>query len=278
MKTKIEKAVEPTKEIKTAKKAKVDTDSAATKARKKNPKSSKLLIDSSLPAENNTNSEQIKINKKLLPKKTADYAHSFNWWLDTTTNENWAYAHNVFTAEECQKIIEIGTSGVLASPLTYGTVGDFSQSETDIQKVAKVRKSPVAWIRSDVQENHWIFQRMRDAIKNINDQFFNYELTEIQSLQFTSYDGKEGGFYGKHIDMMYQGTGTRKLSVSVQLSKSEDYEGGDLLLHTRDNPENPHRQQGTGIFFPGYTLHEVTPVTKGKRYSLVAWVLGPRFR
>jgi PKHD-type hydroxylase len=119
---------------------------------------------------------------------------------------------------------------------------------------------------------------MRDAVKNINDQFFNYDLTEIQSLQFTSYDGKEAGFYGKHIDMMYTGAGTRKLSVSIQLSSGDDYEGGDLLLHTRDDPERPHRQQGTGIFFPGYTLHEVTPVTRGKRYSLVAWILGPRFK
>jgi PKHD-type hydroxylase len=277
MKTKIAQAVKPAKETKsvgkTAKVSKpaVVKETAATAARKKNPKITKLL------AENNQTAGKTKLDKNLIPK-VAEYASSFNWWLDSTTNENWAYAHNIFTPEECKKIIEVGTGGRLASPLTYGTVGDLNQSESDIEKVALVRKSPVAWIRSDIQENHWIFQRMRDAVKNINDQFFNYELSEIQSLQFTSYDGKESGFYGKHIDMMYQGTGTRKLSVSIQLSDSGDYEGGDLLLHTRDDPERPHRQQGTGIFFPGYTLHEVTPVTKGKRYSLVAWILGPRFK
>jgi len=270
-------AVKPAKHTKTTTKASKVTkpavvkESAATVARKKNPNITKILTENSQVV------GESKLNKDLIPK-VAEYASSFNWWLDSTTNENWAYAHNIFTPEECQKIIDVGTGGRLASPLTYGTVGDLHQSESDLEKVAKVRKSPVAWIRSDIQENHWIFQRMRDAIKNINDQFFNYELSEIQSLQFTSYDGKESGFYGKHIDMMYQGTGTRKLSVSIQLSDSGDYEGGDLLLHTRDDPERPHRQQGTGIFFPGYTLHEVTPVTKGKRYSLVAWVLGPRFK
>jgi PKHD-type hydroxylase len=30
--------------------------------------------------------------------------------------------------------------------------------------------------------------------------------------------------------------------------------------------------------FPSWSLHRVTPVTKGTRYSLVAWVSGPRFR
>jgi PKHD-type hydroxylase len=274
--TKTAKAVKPAKETKTTKATKVAKpavvkESAATVARKKNPKITKILTENSQVA------PEFKPNKDLIPKM-AEYASSFNWWLDSTTNENWAYAHNIFTPEECKKIIEVGTGGRLASPLTYGTVGDLNQSESDIEKVALVRKSPVAWIRSDIQENHWIFQRMRDAVKNINDQFFNYELSEIQSLQFTSYDGKESGFYGKHIDMMYTGTGTRKLSVSIQLSDGADYEGGDLLLHTRDDPERPHRQQGTGIFFPGYTLHEVTPVTKGKRYSLVAWILGPRFK
>lgn len=241
--------------------------SPAALAREKKPKAAKVIVEET-PA----------IIDKYMPKPTNDYASSFNWWLDTTTNENWAYAHGIFTPEECKKIIEVGSSGTEASPLTYGTVGDLNNVEESIKEVAKVRRSPVAWIRSDVPTNHWIFQRVRDAVKNINQQFFNYELTEIQSLQFTSYDGEEKGFYGKHIDMMYTGAGTRKLSVSIQLSEGSDYEGGDLLLHTRNDPERPPKQQGTAIFFPSYSLHEVTPVTKGIRYSLVAWVLGPRFK
>jgi len=252
---------------KTLKTTAVITKTPATKAREKKPKS-KDILEEKVPV----------LDKKKMPPAAADYASSFNWWLDSTTNENWAYAHNVFTPEECKKIIEIGTSGTLASPLTYGIVGDLQKSELDLKKLAKIRRSPVAWIRSDIPDNAWIFQRIRDVVKNINDKFFNFDLTEIQSLQFTSYDSKEKGFYGKHIDMMYVGAGTRKLSVTIQLSESNDYSGGDILLHTRDEAETPHRNQGTAILFPSYTLHEVTPVTKGKRYSLVAWVLGPRFK
>ena len=30
--------------------------------------------------------------------------------------------------------------------------------------------------------------------------------------------------------------------------------------------------------FPSYSLYEVTPVTKGERYSLVGWITGPQFK
>jgi len=263
--------------------------SAATEARTKKPTKEFLIpTDTVTVVTTNQDQDQVAVNAggetpaikpEFLPKPTADVASSFNWWLDLTTNENWAYAHGVFTKEECLKIIEIGTrGGDGATPLTYGSIGGGAQGSPSVEETVKVRRSPVSWIRSDVAENRWIFERMTNHITSINKQFFNYDLTDIQSLQFTRYDGSEGGFYGKHIDMMYQGTGTRKLSVSIQLSDGSEYEGGDLLLHTRDDAERPFKQQGTGIFFPSWTLHEVTPVTKGIRYSLVAWVQGPRFK
>jgi PKHD-type hydroxylase len=266
------------------------SSSAATEARSKKP-TKEFLTSTDTVTVVTTNQNQGAVNggtsdasgpaikPEFLPKPTADVASSFNWWLDLTTNENWAYAHDVFTKEECLKIIEIGSrGGDLATPLTYGSIGGGAQGSPSVEDTVKIRRSPVSWIRSDVAENRWIFERLVNHITSINKQFFNYDLTDIQSLQFTRYDGTEGGFYGKHIDMMYQGTGTRKLSVSIQLSDGADYEGGDLLLHTRDDAERPFKKQGTGIFFPSWTLHEVAPVTKGIRYSLVAWVQGPRFR
>jgi PKHD-type hydroxylase len=250
---------------KTVNATKTTKKSAATVAREKKS-ASKIITEISKPLE------------KYLPKRTTEAASASNWWLDTVINENWAFQHGLFTADECKTIIEIGTNGKTASELTYGSVGDLNNITDNISEISKIRRSPISWLRSDIEDNHWIYHRMTDAIKNINNQFFNFDLTEIQSLQFTCYDAEEEGFYGKHIDMMYKSPNTRKLSVTVQLSDSSEYEGGDLLLHTADNPERPVRQRGTGIFFPSYSLHEVTPVTKGKRYSLVAWVLGPRFK
>lgn len=210
--------------------------------------------------------------------RVKDYSHSFNWHLTDAINENWAYMNGLFNPDECDKIIEIGKSGRESSPLAYGITGDGGAEELDFDKYAKVRISPVSWLRSDVDDNRWIWERIAGAVTSINNQFFNYELNEIQSLQFTAYDSEEKGFYGKHIDMMYKSNGTRKLSLSVQLSNEGDYEGGSLLLYTGEDPLTLPKTRGSGFFFPSYTLHEVTPVTKGIRYSLVAWFLGPRFK
>jgi len=38
------------------------------------------------------------------------------------------------------------------------------------------------------------------------------------------------------------------------------------------------KKMGSVIAFPSYINHKVSPVTKGLRKSLVAWVSGPRWR
>jgi PKHD-type hydroxylase len=37
-------------------------------------------------------------------------------------------------------------------------------------------------------------------------------------------------------------------------------------------------RQVTVVTFPSWVMHRVTPVTKGVRYSLIAWIVGPRWR
>ena len=43
-------------------------------------------------------------------------------------------------------------------------------------------------------------------------------------------------------------------------------------------PQNVDRSRGAFIAFPSFMLHRVTPVTRGTRWSLVAWILGTRWR
>ena len=80
----------------------------------------------------------------------------------------------------------------------------------------------------------------------------------------------------------------RKISVSIQLSNSEDYEGGDMYF--TDLPKHSQtselqtwtnkrfRERGAVLVFPSFIRHKVTPVTKGTRLSAVAWFNGPPFR
>ena len=39
-----------------------------------------------------------------------------------------------------------------------------------------------------------------------------------------------------------------------------------------------NKDQGDFICFPSYVLHEVEPITKGERNSLVGWVGGENFK
>jgi predicted 2-oxoglutarate/Fe(II)-dependent dioxygenase YbiX len=56
------------------------------------------------------------------------------------------------------------------------------------------------------------------------------------------------------------------------------YKGGDFILYEGEKLTLLPKEHGKLIAFPSYTLHEVKPVTKGERYSLVAWITGPQFK
>jgi PKHD-type hydroxylase len=76
----------------------------------------------------------------------------------------------------------------------------------------------------------------------------------------------------------------RKISVTISLSKPETYAGGNLRFDFGPHyaGERYHtceeiRPQGSIIVFPSHIYHQVTPVTSGTRYSLVAWIIGHPF-
>jgi PKHD-type hydroxylase len=216
-------------------------------------------------------------------KEEVDFIPNHNWYLDTDRIETWGFAHESFTPEECDKIIEIGTTSKNCTPLSRALTGGLTSDtikNTDVKdNLKKIRRSYTSWIHSNAPENAWIFQKLTNMIKSVNDNLFKFDLVEIQSLQFTCYDGAEKGAYVKHIDQMLDSAGfPRKLSISIQLSDEKNYKGGDLLIHDAAKPTKTWKNRGTAIFFPSYVLHEVKPVTEGVRYSLVIWVTGPRFK
>jgi len=77
---------------------------------------------------------------------------------------------------------------------------------------------------------------------------------------------------------------TRKLSVTVSLNDPTEYKGGNLKFDLGPHSEKRYhtckeiRPRGSIIVFPSHIYHQVTPVTKGTRYSLVAWNLGNPFK
>ena len=86
---------------------------------------------------------------------------------------------------------------------------------------------------------------------------------------------EDEGYYDWHVDMG-PGKANRKLSLVCQLSDPSEYEGGELQIHT-GQIHTVEKKKGLVVIFPSYLLHCVTPVTSGKRQTLVLWIEGPPF-
>jgi PKHD-type hydroxylase len=189
--------------------------------------------------------------------------------LKTDNVENWAYS-NVFTAQECAEIIELGKKKTLNAATVVASV-DAPQGSPN----KEYRKSNIAWLTEE--DCYDLYTRLVPVVNHVNDNYFNFDLFGFtESLQFTEYTSP-GDTYKYHIDKMYKST-VRKLSMVVQLTDPSEYGGGELEILLGETPEKLPKTQGTVIFFPSYLLHRVTPMVTGTRYSLVTWLGGPPFK
>lgn len=170
-------------------------------------------------------------------------------------------------AESCARAIALAQR----FPAAEGRVGT-----SDVQR-ADIRRSQI-WFFNPSAETDFIFAPLREAVQKVN-QGFCLELTDFGTgCQIARYTADVQGHYDWHIDLGTQRFSRRKLSLSVQLSPADDYDGGELQFHLSGLDAARMRQQGTLIAFPSFHEHRVTPVTRGERFSLVAWVDGPPFR
>ena len=189
---------------------------------------------------------------------------SWNFQLDQITL--YAFWNNAFSKEECQTIINIAKNKGLIKGETFND-----------DKTKDIRDSKISWLYTS-DNMDWVFRRVTDITLNLNERFFKFDLFGInEGFQFTNYEAPSGN-YGKHVDRTMN-IPVRKLSISIQLTNPEEYEGGELKLYDgQEEGTVMDKSQGTLVIFPSYVLHEVMPVTKGERNSLVTWVTGKQFK
>jgi len=152
-------------------------------------------------------------------------------------------------------------------------------SSTDLEEVKDYRNSKIGWIPQD-SEFAWLYEKISAYSREANEAIWHFDLVGMQEqAQYGVYEGSETGHYDWHIDLGSEGLpARRKISVCIQLSDPEDYEGGDLQIKVKRDETNVWRQKGGVACFPSFYLHKVTPVTKGIRKSLVLWNSGPPWR
>ena len=182
--------------------------------------------------------------------------------------DNWYWFKDTFTEEELLKIEQI------QEPIPFN-IAKISNPTDDL--VIK-RKSEIKWLKKEVPDFRWLYEKFITMVTEANKALWQFDLTEIiDDLQYTVYH-HDGGHFDWHMDLGSEKYARRKISITMQLSDPEDYEGGDFEFRIGNEVVKLPRKKGCVIVFPSYFLHRVTPVTKGTRKSLVLWIYGPPFR
>ena len=127
------------------------------------------------------------------------------------------------------------------------------------------------WIRY----NSIFYGDIKTAIENTcrrySEEFPLFSVQHMTDFRINRYS--EGGFMSRHVDNIHHSHGQQYgyPQVSILLYLNDDYEGGDFYVaNKRFEPE-----KGSGIIFPSNFMfpHEAKVVTKGTRWSIVAWLM-----
>jgi PKHD-type hydroxylase len=208
------------------------------------------------------------------------------------TNE-WFYFIGALDKKTCNKI-KNSAKGKWKESVVNTKKGELTDEEriTGEKPIYKINKktriSDIVWTN-----DQWIYDTIWPVMHGANERAgWKYDIRAVEAMQITRY--KKGGFYYFHKDGKSDHLSAydepdneflhghvRKLSMTVLLN--DNYEGGEFQFATYnkekctiDTPE--FNKIGSIVVFPSDVEHRVTPVTKGIRYSLVAWFLGPPFK
>jgi PKHD-type hydroxylase len=183
-----------------------------------------------------------------------DYEHGLDQWMSSP----------LFNANECKQIIALGDD-MDSAKVTPDGIEDH-----------KIRDGKVKFLVPN-ETTIPLMDKLLQVVTNAN-AVFQFDIDSFEAIQLARYD--EGDHYAWHKDIGNGQSQYRKLSLSVQLSADSDYEGGDFQFWGPDgSPHSVTRELGSVIVFPSWERHRVTPVTRGTRWSLVAWSAGYyRFR
>ncbi len=129
--------------------------------------------------------------------------------------------------------------------------------------------------KCDEKINSFIIQKLHSAVLEYVESFkFNWFVswdgyTRIKFIRYCP--SQTMANHCDHIQHMFDGERRGIPVLSIIGLLNDDYEGGELIMFEDKKIDT---KKGDLLIFPSNFLypHEVTPVTKGVRYSYVSWV------
>lgn len=101
---------------------------------------------------------------------------------------------------------------------------------------------------------------------------FRFQVTRFEDFRLGCYEADSRGFFGPHRDDATEGTAHRIFAMSINLN-ADEYEGG-YLRFPEYGSDLYKPDTGSAMIFSSALLHEVTPVTKGRRFALLSFLYG----
>jgi len=173
---------------------------------------------------------------------------------------------NVLTPNLCDAILE-----------EYANSDEWEQTviasgvDTNIRSATTIQMSQDFVIARNAETRRkldaYIFASVGDAIRRYNENFSYSRIEEDSGYELLRYE--TGQFYIQHVDSFKGGY----RSVSCSLALNDDYEGGEFGFFDRELIIKAPK--GGAVLFPSNFMypHEIIPVTKGTRYSIITWFI-----
>lgn len=159
-----------------------------------------------------------------------------------------------------------------------GAIGDLAASRkvtfTNKATVRQMTQQPVK-----VEDDGFPINKIAAEVANFNSMAWRFQLCGFVDddmpwlMRYTA----PGDHHDWHVDVGHAANGSRKLGFTVQLSRPDEYEGGDLEFLNVPYDGAAVRAKGAIIVFPAFFAHRVTAVTKGTRLALVGWIHGDSY-
>lgn len=81
--------------------------------------------------------------------------------------------------------------------------------------------------------------------------------------------------YGWHVDeALFPSTPPMRsdLSCTIWLAPPQDYDGGELVVQLGEQSLSFKGEAGDAVLYPSTTIHQVAPVTRGRRLVAITWL------
>jgi predicted 2-oxoglutarate/Fe(II)-dependent dioxygenase YbiX/peroxiredoxin len=113
-------------------------------------------------------------------------------------------------------------------------------------------------------------QMVRRVVPQI-ERYFQFQATRMDRYIVACYDSEVAGHFFRHRDNVNAGAQHRRFALSINLNNN--FEGGDLTFPEFGRKTYRPSEGGALVFSCG-ALHQVTPMTKGRRYAFLAFLYG----